>query len=150
MRGIGKSFPGVRALTDVSLTLFSGEVLALVGENGAGKSTLVKILAGAHRADKGEILIDGAAVQINSPHDAEAHGIGMIHQEFYLVPSLSAVDNIVLGSEPMRGIFIDEAASHSRAKAIVEELGMDLPLDIKASRLTVGEQQLVEIAKALP
>ncbi len=149
MRGIGKSFPGVRALTDVSLTLYSGEVLALVGENGAGKSTLVKILAGAHRADKGEILIDGARVQINSPHDAEALGIGMIHQEFFLVPSLSAVDNIVLGSEPMRGIFIDEDASRARAKAIVEELGMNLPLDQKASRLSVGEQQLVEIAKAL-
>ncbi len=111
MRGIGKSFPGVRALTDVSLTLRAGEVLALVGENGAGKSTLMKILAGAEGLDVGTILIDGREVAIASPHDAEALGVGMIYQEFNLVPQLSALDNIVLGSEPVRGLFIDEAAA---------------------------------------
>jgi ribose transport system ATP-binding protein len=149
MRGIGKSFPGVRALNDVSLSLQSGEVLALVGENGAGKSTLMKILAGAELADAGTIAIDGKEVHIASPHDAEAFGIGMIYQEFNLVPQLSAMDNIVLGAEPTRGIFLDEAAARKRAKAIVDELGMDLSLNERASRLSVGAQQLIEIAKAL-
>ncbi|MGB6062758.1 MAG: ATP-binding cassette domain-containing protein, partial [Candidatus Aquilonibacter sp.] len=102
MRGIGKSFPGVRALSDVSLTLYAGEVLALVGENGAGKSTLMKILAGAQRADRGSIVIDGAEVQIASPHDAERLGVGMIYQEFNLVPQLNALQNILLGNEPVR------------------------------------------------
>ncbi len=149
MRGIGKSFPGVRALNNVSLTLHSGEVLALVGENGAGKSTLMKILAGAQNADTGTIAIDGNEVHIASPHDAEALGIGMIYQEFNLVPQLTALDNIVLGAEPTRGILLDEAAARKRARAIVEELGMDLPLDERASRLSVSAQQLIEIAKAL-
>ncbi len=149
MRGIGKSFPGVRALSDVSLTLNSGEVLALVGENGAGKSTLMKILAGAQLADTGSIAIDGHEVHIASPHDAETLGIGMIYQEFNIVPQLTAMENIVLGAEPTRGIFLDEAAARKRARTIVEELGMDLPLDERASRLSVGAQQLIEIAKAL-
>ncbi|MGA2759658.1 MAG: ATP-binding cassette domain-containing protein, partial [Candidatus Cybelea sp.] len=86
MRGIGKSFPGVRALSDVSLTLAAGEVLVLVGENGAGKSTLMRILAGALRADSGQIAIDGAPVEIDSPQRAQHLGIGMIYQEFTLVP----------------------------------------------------------------
>ncbi len=149
MRGIGKSFPGVRALDNVSLTLNSGEVLALVGENGAGKSTLMKILAGAQAADTGTIAIDGNVVHITSPHDAEALGIGMIYQEFNIVPQLTAMENIVLGAEPTRGVFLDEAEARKRARSIVEELGMDLPLDERASRLSVGAQQLIEIAKAL-
>ena len=149
MRGIGKSFPGVRALSDVSLTLYPGEVLALVGENGAGKSTLMKILAGAQRADSGSISIDGKEVAIESPYDAEALGIGMIYQELNLVPQMTAIENIVLGSEPRRGLFIDERASRDRAKAVIEDLGMELALDRPVSRLSVGAQQLIEIAKAL-
>ncbi len=149
MRGIGKSFPGVRALSDVSLTLNAGEVLALVGENGAGKSTLMKILAGAQRADTGSILIDGREARIESPRDAELHGVGMIYQEFNLVPQLSALDNIVLGNEPVRGGLIDERTARERAKAVVDELGMELPLDATPARLSVGAQQLIEIAKAL-
>ncbi|MBV8488976.1 MAG: sugar ABC transporter ATP-binding protein, partial [Candidatus Eremiobacteraeota bacterium] len=149
MRGIGKSFPGVRALSDVSLTLYAGEVLALVGENGAGKSTLMKILAGAERADAGTIAIDGKIVQIDSPYAAETLGIGMIYQEFNLVPQFTAVENIVLGDEPRRGIFTDESASQARAKKIIDELGMELPLNLPASRLSVGQQQMIEIAKAL-
>ena len=97
MRDIGKSFPGVRALDGVTLDLYPGEVLALVGENGAGKSTLMKILAGAQPADSGEILIDGKTAAIVSPRSAEELGIGMIYQEFNLVPSLNAIDNIVHG-----------------------------------------------------
>ena len=149
MRGIGKSFPGVRALSDVSLTLHAGEVLALVGENGAGKSTLMKILAGAQRADAGTISIDGREVSIGAPRDAELLGIGMIYQEFNLVPQLSALHNIVLGNEPLRGVALDERAARERARAVLKELGIELPLDRPASRLSVAQQQLIEIAKAL-
>jgi ABC-type sugar transport system ATPase subunit len=149
MRGIGKSFPGVRALSDVSLTLYAGEVLALVGENGAGKSTLMKILAGAQRADRGSIVIDGAEVQIASPHDAEGLGVGMIYQEFNLVPQLNALQNILLGNEPVRGLMLDEREAVARASAVLDELGIELPLDRPARRLSVAQQQLIEIAKAL-
>jgi ribose transport system ATP-binding protein len=149
MRGIGKSFPGVRALSDVSLTLYAGEVLALVGENGAGKSTLMKILAGAQRADRGAITVDGREVPIASPRDAEALGIGMIYQEFNLVPQLSALHNLVLGSEPVRNGMLDERAARERATAVLAELGMELPLDRLAAHLSVAQQQLIEIAKAL-
>jgi ABC-type sugar transport system ATPase subunit len=149
MRGIGKSFPGVRALDGVSLTLHRGEVLAIVGENGAGKSTLMKILSGAVAADGGEILIDGAPVRILSPRSAEQLGIGMIYQEFTLVGQLTAPQNIALGNEPMRGPFVDDAAVLERARKTLDELGLQLPLAVPTARLSVGQQQLVEIAKAL-
>ncbi len=149
MRGIGKTFPGVRALEDVSLDLQAGEVHALVGENGAGKSTLMKILAGALTADSGEITIDGKAVAIDSPRTAENLGIGMIYQEFNLVPALSAVDNIVLGNEPANGVLLDERAARKRAEAVFAELGITLPLNIETSRLSVAQQQMIEIAKVL-
>jgi ribose transport system ATP-binding protein len=149
MRSIGKSFPGVRALSDVSLTLDAGEVLVLVGENGAGKSTLMKILAGAQAADEGQVLIDGTPVQISSPQEAQRLGIGMIYQEFTLVPQLTAPANFALGSEPTRAGLIDDAAVRARAEAALRELGVDLPLDVPVSHLSVGQQQSVEIAKAL-
>jgi ribose transport system ATP-binding protein len=149
MRGIGKSFPGVRALSDVTLTLDASEVLVLVGENGAGKSTLMKILSGALRADSGEILIDGAPVQIDSPQHAQQLGIGMIYQEFTLIPQLTAVENVTLGSEPTRNGFIDTAAAAQRTQAVFDRLGLRVPLDVPVSDLSVGQQQLVEIAKVL-
>lgn len=149
MRDIGKSFPGVRALSDVSLTLHAGEVLALVGENGAGKSTLMKILAGAQTADEGEIVVDGHAVRNESPHAAEAVGIGMIYQEFNLVPHLTAVENIVLGNEPTRGGLLDPAAARVRASRVLDDLGIEIPLDVPTARLSVGQQQIIEIAKVL-
>jgi ribose transport system ATP-binding protein len=149
MRGIGKSFPGVRALSDVSLTLYPGEVLALVGENGAGKSTLMKILAGAQRADTGTIAIDGREAHIDSPRAAERLGIGMIYQEFNLVPQLTPPENMVLGMEPTRGGFVDERAARDLARRTFDELGLELPLDVPTSRLSVSQQQLIEIAKAL-
>lgn len=149
MRDIGKSFPGVRALDGVTLELHAGEVLALVGENGAGKSTLMKILAGAQPADSGEIFIDGKPAGITSPRSAEAAGVGMIYQEFNLVPSLNAIDNIVLGYEPARGLFIDERAARRRATNVFADLGIALPLNVEASRLSVAQQQMIEIAKVL-
>jgi len=149
MRHIAKSFPGVTALSDVSLTLRSGEVLCVVGENGAGKSTLMKILAGAQRADEGEILVDGTPVQIASPRAAERLGIGMIYQEFTLVPQLTAPQNVALGNEPVRGVFVDDRAVTARAREALDELGVDIPLRVPVSQLSVGQQQLVEIAKAL-
>ncbi len=149
MTGIEKSFPGVRALDGVSLDVRAGEVHALVGENGAGKSTLMKILAGAYIADGGTIEVDGTPATIDGPKAAERLGIGMIYQEFNLVPDLGVVDNIVLGIEPVRGWFLDERAAATRAAAVLDELAIALPLDRPARRLSVAEQQLTEIAKAL-
>jgi ribose transport system ATP-binding protein len=149
MVGIVKSFPGVKALDGVSFDVRPGEVHALVGENGAGKSTLMKTLAGAYRADAGSIEIDGRAVQIDGPRVAEALGIGMIYQEFNLVPDLRVIDNILLGHEPVRGAFLDRARALERAVAILADLGIALPLESPARRLSVAQQQMTEIAKAL-
>ena len=149
MAGIVKTFPGVRALDGVSFDVRAGEVHALVGENGAGKSTLMKTLAGAYRADAGTIEIDGKPVAIDGPRAAETLGIGMIYQEFNLVPDLSVVDNLLLGHEPVRGAFLDRKAAVARASGVLGELGILVPLDRLARKLSVAEQQLVEIAKAL-
>src|SRR5437016_5972389 len=104
MQGIGKSFPGVRALDDVSFEILPGEVHALMGENGAGKSTLMKVLAGAYQADEGEIFLDGKEVSIHSPQEATKLGIEIIYQEFNLVPQLTVAENIFLGREPSVGV----------------------------------------------
>ncbi|MDB5071623.1 MAG: rbsA [Candidatus Eremiobacteraeota bacterium] len=149
MRDIVKTFPGVRALDGVSFDVNAGEVHALVGENGAGKSTLMKILAGAQPADSGEIDIDGKPVVIDGPKTAERLGIGMIYQEFNLVPDLGVIENIVLGVEPRRGLFLDKPAAAVQAAKVLGELGIALPLDRPARRLSVAEQQLTEIAKCL-
>ncbi|MBV9102395.1 MAG: sugar ABC transporter ATP-binding protein, partial [Candidatus Eremiobacteraeota bacterium] len=149
MRDIAKSFPGVRALDGVSFTVEPGEVHALVGENGAGKSTLMKILSGAYRADRGTIVIDGNRVTIESPKRAEELGIGMIYQEFNLVPELDATRNIVLGVEPARGVFLDERAATAKAATVMQELGIVLPPGLPARLLSVAQQQMVEICKAL-
>jgi ribose transport system ATP-binding protein len=149
MRDIVKTFPGVRALDGVTFDVVAGEVHALVGENGAGKSTLMKILAGAQPADSGEIAVDGKTVAIDGPKTAERLGIGMIYQEFNLVPDLGVIENIVLGVEPRRGMFLDRPAAAAEAAKVLGELGIALPLDRKARRLSVAQQQLTEIAKCL-
>jgi ribose transport system ATP-binding protein len=149
MNGIVKTFPGVRALDGVSFDVRAGEVHALVGENGAGKSTLMKTLAGAYRADGGTIEIDGATVTIDGPKAAEALGIGMIYQEFNLVPDLRVIDNILLGHEPVRGGMLDRRGALARATAVLAEIGITLPLERSARRLSVAQQQMTEIAKAL-
>jgi ribose transport system ATP-binding protein len=149
MTGIAKSFPGVRALDGVSFEVNAGEVHALVGENGAGKSTLMKILAGSYVADGGEIVVDGKTVTLGTPKSAELLGIGMIYQEFNLVPDLRVVDNIMLGLEPVRGSFLDGPAALAKATAVLAELGITLPIERKARTLSVAQQQLTEIAKCL-
>lgn len=148
MSGIEKSFPGVRALSGVSLTLNRGEVLALMGENGAGKSTLIKTLGGAHQPDAGTIAIDGKVTQLTGPRRAIQSGIGVIYQEFNLIPALTAWENIFLGRESSRG-FVARSAERNRAAELFSQLGVKIPLNVPCRRLSVAQQQLVEIAKAL-
>ena len=150
LRGITKRFPGVVANRDVSLTIRSGEVLALLGENGAGKSTLMNILYGLYHADEGEILIDGTAVTFASPGDAIAAGVGMVHQHFMLVPNFSVAENLILGVEPV-GLF--GRLNMTKARQMVTDysdryhLGLDP--DGVIEELPVGVQQRVEIVKVL-
>ncbi len=149
VRGIGKSFPGVRALNNVNLQLKGGEVLALLGENGAGKSTLMKILAGVQPADEGHILLDGEPVEIKGVQDALDHGIALIHQELNMATNLSVGANIFLGREPQKRGLIDEATIYERSKRYLEMVGLNVDPNIIVGDLTIGRQQLVEIAKAL-
>ncbi len=149
MRGIEKSFPGVRAITRGELILRAGEVHALLGENGAGKSTFIKILGGAYRADAGSILMDGRNLPLATPHDAAAAGIAVIYQEFNLVPALSARENIFLGHELARGGFIGVRAENRATRELLSRLDCDIDPETPCRNLTVAQQQLVEIAKAL-
>jgi ribose transport system ATP-binding protein len=150
MQHITKCYPGVLALDDVHFELEPGEVHVLIGENGAGKSTLMKILSGAERKDAGDIFIEGNKVEITSPRDAKQLGIMMIYQELNLVPQLSVAENILLGKEPMnRGPFVDWKTLYSQARALLDRLGSDLTEKAKVSGLSIAQQQVVEIAKAL-
>jgi len=149
MRAISKTFPGVRALDDVSLELRQAEVLALVGENGAGKSTLIKILAGAHHADQGHILIDGQKSSLASPLAAQQAGISLIYQEFNLIPDLTVRENIFLGREKTRHGFIGAAAENRQAQALFRKIGIQIDPESRCRDLTIAQQQIVEIAKAL-
>jgi len=150
MKGISKSFPGVKALQDAEFSLLAGEVNFLLGENGAGKSTLMKILSGVYSKDSGEIRINGELVEINNPRKAAAHGIVIIHQEMNLVPELTVMENIYLGREPINFFgFIDMETMKSRTAKLLQQLGSDIGSTDIVSNLSIGEQQMVEIAKAL-
>jgi ABC-type sugar transport system ATPase subunit len=149
MRGICKSFPGVQALADVDLDLYPGEVLALLGENGAGKSTLIKVLAGAHCPDAGTIALDGHPVSLPDPLAARRAGIGVIYQEFSLVPWLSARANVFLGQEQARLGFLAHRDERRRARALFERLGIAIDPETPCAELSVARQQAVEIARAL-
>ena len=149
MEGIEKSFPGVRALDGVNLELRAGEVLALVGENGAGKSTLIKVLAGAHRPDAGTIRIAGRPTPIDSPIDAQRAGVAVIYQEFNLVPALTARENIFLGREATRAGFICGREEYREAGRLFASLGVPIDPNAICRDLTVAQQQVVEIVKAL-
>lgn len=152
MSGISKGFPGVQALQDVSLDLGAGEVLALVGENGAGKSTLMKILGGIYTPDAGKILLDGRQQQISSVGAAKAIGIALIHQELMLAPNLTAAGNIFLGTELRKwGALcgIDRATMNAASGRLLTLIGLDVAPTTPLRRLTTGQRQMVEIAKAL-
>jgi ribose transport system ATP-binding protein len=149
MKGIGKTFPGVKALEGVSLTVREGQVHALLGENGAGKSTLIKILSGAYSKDEGEILFEGKPVAIRGPEDAQALGISTIYQEFNLARDLTVAENIFLGHLPTKALRVDWATVRNKAREILDRLGANIGVDAVVSKLSVAEQQLVEISKSL-
>lgn len=149
LRGIKKSFYGNEVLHDVDFTLEAGSVHGLMGENGAGKSTLMNILIGIHKKDGGTIKIDGKEVTIESPHDAEKLGVAMIHQELSSVSEMSIAENIFLGREPVKGLFIDYKQMYKQAKELLDLLHIDLNPRRKMGTLRVADQQLVEIAKAV-
>ena len=149
MKKITKTFPGVKALSEVDFDLKEGEVHALLGENGAGKSTLIKVLGGIYHADSGEIEIEDKAVKINSVQDAEANGIAIIHQELVLVPYMSVAENIFLGRELGAGVSVNLKAQEKEAQAVLDRLGMDIDARSLVKDLSIAKQQMVEITKAV-
>ncbi|MEI0603214.1 galactose/methyl galactoside ABC transporter ATP-binding protein MglA [Brachyspira alvinipulli] len=149
MKGISKSFPGVKALDDVQLTVREGEVVALMGENGAGKSTLMKCLFGIYHKDSGVILLDGKEVNFTSPKQALNNGVAMVHQELNQVRQRNVSDNIWLGKYPTKFGLVDEKKMYDDTKAIFDDLEIPLDPRTKVSTLSVSEMQMVEIAKAV-
>lgn len=148
MNGIDKRFQGVHALKRCSINLRAGEVLALVGENGAGKSTMMKILTGIHSPDEGEILFYGQKVDFKTPKAAQDAGISIVHQELNLMNHLTVAQNIFIGRES-KGFFLDEKSINQKSAALFERLGVKIDPQEKVQNLTVGKQQIVEIAKAI-
>ena len=150
MQGIGKRFPGVIALDAVDLSIGPGEVVALAGENGAGKSTLMKILGGVYQPDEGTIVVDGNAAAIRSVSDAGGHGIGFVHQELNVLDNLSAAENVFLGREPRKfGFLVDRAKLNADAEVFLKRLGLNVAGKTRLSDMSIAQQQMVEIAKAL-
>ncbi|WZL81244.1 sugar ABC transporter ATP-binding protein [Vallitaleaceae bacterium 9-2] len=151
MVDIEKHFPGVHALKECSFELDKGEVHALIGENGAGKSTLMKVLTGVHDKNGGKIYYKGEEVEVHSPKAAQDLGISIIHQELNLMPDLTVAENIFIGREPMRfkGLFCDTALQNKMAKELLDNMNVKIDPTVKVDRLTVAQQQMIEIAKAL-
>ena len=149
MQGIQKYFPGVHALDDAQLEVRSGEVMALIGENGAGKSTLMKILTGIYPKDGGTIEFFGEQIEINGPKDAQDRGICIVHQELNLMQHLTVADNIFIGRESTKGLFLDKAAQNQRTQELMDRLHLTINPKAEVRTLSVAKQQMVEIAKAL-
>src|SRR6266566_4523 len=150
MRGIRKEFPGIVANDDVDLDVRRGEVHALLGENGAGKSTLMNILYGLYKPDAGDILVHGKRMSFSSAKDAIEAGIGMVHQHFMLIPVMTVAENIVLGTEPVRGgVLLDERAAAHRVRELAKSFNFEIDPDARIDSITVGQQQRIEIMKAL-
>ena len=149
VQGVSKRFGSTAALQDVSLRGRAGSIHAITGENGAGKSTLMKLLAGVHQPDAGEIRMAGQRLQLRSPAAARAAGISTVFQELTVLPNLTVAENLVLGREPRRAGLLDHAAIHSEAQAVLSRIGITLDPQRSGASLTVGEQQLVEIAKGV-
>src|SRR5438876_2007961 len=150
MRGITKEFPGILANDHVDLDLHRGEVHALLGENGAGKSTLMNILYGLYKPDEGTILVGGNQVPFHSAKDAIEAGIGMVHQHFMLIPVMTVAENIVLGTEPTReGVLLDEAGAERHVRELARTFNFNVDAHARIDGITVGQQQRVEIMKAL-
>lgn len=149
LKGVSKVFPGVKALDDINMEVYKGEILGLVGENGAGKSTLIKILTGAHKQDLGQILINGKQVVIQDPKHAMKLGITAIYQELNIVEQLSVAENVFLGREIRKNGFTVVKEMSKRAKDLLMELGQDINPKTNISKIGMGKKQMVEIAKAL-
>ncbi|MDD2973118.1 MAG: sugar ABC transporter ATP-binding protein [Lachnospiraceae bacterium] len=149
MKNIHKKFPGVYALKDINFELHAGEVHALLGENGAGKSTLIKVLGGIYEADQGEIIIGGQKVEIHDVLSAQMNGIAIIHQELVLVPHMTVAENIFLGREPKKAGFVNHDKMTKEAQILLDEYDMHIPADSLIKDLTIAQQQMVEIVKAI-
>ena len=149
MKGIDKSFPGVHALDHVDLEIRKGEVLALMGENGAGKSTLMKVLTGIYKKDSGTITYEGKEVEFANPRDAQAAGVVIVHQELNMMNHLTVAQNIFIGREIMNGKLINDAKMNEEAAKLFKQLNIDIDPKEKMGNLTVGKQQMCEIAKAI-
>ena len=149
MKGISKSFPGIKANDNISISLEKGEILVLLGENGAGKSTLMNILYGLYHPDEGQIFVNGKPVKINNPNVAIAHGIGMVHQHFMLVQPFTVAENIILGSEPRKGLMTDMDKAIKDVTEISERYELKVDPHAKIQDISVGMQQRVEILKTL-
>ena len=149
MKGIDKSFPGVHALDNVDLEVRKGEVHALMGENGAGKSTLMKVLTGIYSKDAGTITYEGREVSFNNPREAQDAGIVIVHQELNMMNHLTVAQNIFIGREFMNGILINDSKMNEESRKLFEQLGIDIDPTEKMGNLTVGKQQMCEIAKAI-
>lgn len=151
VRGLGRAFSGVQALREVQFEVRAGEVHALMGENGAGKSTLVSILAGLQQPDSGEILLGGRSVMFRCPHDALRAGISLIHQELLPFLEMSVAENIMMGREPVKGVWawMDWRRLHEEAGRCLRQLGADMPTEMRMGALGVAQMQIVEIAKAV-
>ena len=149
LRNITKRFGNVLANDHVNIVVRPGTIHAIVGENGAGKSTAMRIAYGFYKADEGEILVDGQVHQINSPHDAIALGIGMVHQHFMLVDTMTVAENIILGSEPGSALSLDITKASTEIRKLSEEFKLAVNPNAVIERLSVGQQQRVELLKAL-